>query len=482
MARLKLPLYARILFWFLVNLLVLALLGFGFLKSQFKLGLDWMLSGEPGDRIASIGASVTYELSRLPESQWNQRLLELSQPHGVTYALVDGSGVQWFGRGLKPPPEVEARLHDKRAPVNRPPRPMPKRPADAPPKPRFMLRAGEPPGYWAGIHLDLIHPRDGRPLTLLMLSDSIHGGGLFFDLRPWFGLIAAGVLLSALIWIPFVRGLTRFIMLLNQAASRIAQGRFDERISKNRDDELGQLSVSVNTMASQLGEYVAQQRRITADVAHELCSPIARMQMALGVVEQRSTPDQAAYIKKLDSELQHMARLVEEVLAFSKAATLPERETPETFQLRDLVEHVMAREAPEMPIRLDIADVSLHTFRSALDRALSNILRNAVRYAKGIEIIGEVTESQFILKVRDRGPGVPDEALPRLFDPFFRPEAARSRHTGGSGLGLAIAKRCIQACNGSLSARNREDGGLIVQCSLPLAIVTPAALVGSTAA
>jgi two-component system sensor histidine kinase CpxA len=83
------------------------------------------------------------------------------------------------------------------------------------------------------------------------------------------------------------------------------------RLPDTRGDELGELSTSVNTMAAQLGDYVAQQRRITADVAHELCSPIARMQMALGVVEQRSTPDQATYLKKLDNELQHMARLVE---------------------------------------------------------------------------------------------------------------------------------------------------------------------------
>lgn len=467
MARLKLPLYARILFWFLVNLLVLALLGFGFLKSQFKLGLDWMLSGEPGDRIAAIGESLTYALSRLPESQWNQRLFELSQPHGVTYALVDGSGVQWFGRELTLPPEVKARLQDKRAPANRPPRPMSKRPSDAPPKPRFMLRAGEPPGYWAGIHLDLIHAQDGRPLTLLMLSNSIHGGGLFFDLRPWIGLVAAGVLLSALIWIPFVRGLTRFIMLLNQAASRIAQGRFDERISKTRDDELGQLSVSVNTMASQLGEYVAQQRRITADVAHELCSPIARMQMALGVLDQRSTPEQAAYLKKLDNELQHMAKLVEEVLVFSRAETLPDRETPEEIDLRDLLQNVLARDAPEMGVKLETDDVKLCSLRNALDRGIGNVVRNAVRYASEIEIQARAEHGRALIRILDRGPGVPEDAISHLFEPFYRPELARGRQTGGSGLGLAITKRCIEACGGTVTAANREGGGLAVEIVLP---------------
>ena len=95
-------------------------------------------------------------------------------------------------------------------------------------------------------------------------------------------------------------------------------------------------------MAAQLGDYMREQKRITADVAHELCSPIARMQMALGVVEQRSTPDQSTYLQKLDRELQHMARLVEEVLAFSKAEALPDRVAPETFDLRQLIDHVIA--------------------------------------------------------------------------------------------------------------------------------------------
>jgi two-component system sensor histidine kinase CpxA len=467
MNRLKLPLYGKMLAWFALNLVVLGLLLFIFLKAQFRLGLDWMLAGAPGDRIAAIGDQVAYELSRLPEHAWNQRLTEWSQPQGVVYALVDGNGVQWFGRELTLPQEVQSRLLDRRAPRSRPPRPTQQRPANAPPKPRFMLRAGAPPVYWAGIHLDLTHGRNGRPLSLVMVSDSILGGGLFMDLWPWLGLMAAALLLSALIWLPFVRGINGFITSLNQAAANIAQGRFNERVQSARNDELGQLAVSVNAMASQLGKYVAQQRRITADVAHELCSPIARMQMALGVAGQRSSPGQAIYLEKLDRELQHMARLVEEVLAFSKAETLPEREAPETFLLQQLVAQVVAREASETPVHDDVPDVEMHTLRSALDRALGNILRNAVRYAKEIEIIGEATGNTIVLEVRDRGPGVSEDTLHRLFEPFFRPEAARSRHTGGSGLGLAIAKRCIEACQGSITAKIREGGGLVFECRLP---------------
>lgn len=471
MSRLKLPLYGKILSWFVLNLVVLALLFFFFLKAQFRLGLDWMLSGEPGDRISAIGETITYEFSRLAESEWPARLSEYDQKHGVNFGLFDGRGVQIHGKPLTPPPEVMPRLIDRRPPgeklARRSPGPVSKRPADAPPKPRFMMRAGEPAHYWAGVHLDLV-PLGGTPLTLVMVSDTISGGGLFFDLWPWLALAAAALVLSALLWMPFVRGITGFIGTLNHAAGRIAHGKFDERIEKQRSDELGELSTSVNTMAAQLGDYMREQKRITADVAHELCSPIARMQMALGVVEQRSVPGQYTYLQKLDRELQHMAKLVEEVLAFSQAETIPDRETPEDIDLRQLLLNILAREAPDNGIQLEIGDIKFHSLRNALDRGIGNVVRNAILYAKDLEIAAKAENDRVIIQVLDRGPGVPKESLTRLFEPFYRPEAARRRSTGGSGLGLAITKRCIEACGGTVTARNREGGGLEVTMDLRL--------------
>ncbi|OYW30913.1 MAG: hypothetical protein B7Z47_02695 [Chthoniobacter sp. 12-60-6] len=479
MRRLRLPLYLKILLWFGVNLLVLALLVFGFLSMQFRMSLDWMLSGEAGERIAAIGDRLTDELAPLPEQQWPAVLQHHEAQYDVTFTLFSSNGTQLMGSSVQVPAEVLPKLIDKRSPGDRPPpRRQPpgmgkKRPSDAPPKPRFMLRAGDPAHYWAGIHLDLTQQSDNRALTLLMVSNTITGGGLFFDLWPWLGLATAALLLSALVWMPFVRGITGFIGQLNHAAGRIAQGNFGERLSHDRNDELGELSSSVNTMAEHLGEYVAQQRRITADVAHELCSPIARMQMALGVVEQRSSPDQAGYLKKLDAELQHMARLVEEVLAFSKAETLPERETHEDISLHELLAAVIAREAPEADIQLNIsAELHLHSLRDALDRAIGNILRNAVRYAAGsgpVHIRAEHQDGTILIRISDQGPGVPPETLSRLFDPFYRPEAARRRTTGGSGLGLAITKRCIEACRGTVTARLREPTGLEIVISIPAA-------------
>ena len=483
MIRRGIPIYGKVLAWLAVNVLMLALLVFCFLRMQFLMSLDWMLAGGGGDRISLIADTVTRDLSALPESEWPRKLNSYEAHYGVTFALFGADGKEVVGTPLQVPPELMSKLIDKRGTAGDRPPPPPrrpgegsmkgpmKRPLDAPPKPRFMQRAGDPAHYWAGIHLDLVYGPELRPLTLTMVSDTITGGGLFFDLWPWIGLGAAGLGLSALVWIPFVRGLTRSIGQLNSAAGSIARGNFNDRVSEKRRDELGELSSSVNTMAEKLGHFVSEQRRITADVAHELCSPIARMQMALGVVEQRSTPEQANYLKKLDAELQHMAKLVEEVLAFSKAETIPKQTAPEKVSLTDLVAQVVSREGAGSDIEIDVpTGIHLQTRREALDRALGNVLRNAVRYAAqgGPIRIQARSDGQggVVIAVSDQGPGVPPEALPRLFEAFFRPEAARARHTGGSGLGLAIVKRCVEACNGTVSASLQSPHGLLVEMRL----------------
>lgn len=480
MSSLKLPLYSKILLWFLVNLLVLAVLGVWFMRAQFKLGLDWMLAGPGGDRIEQLGETLTTELRNVPEKEWADVLNRRESALGLTLALFGSDGVQKVGQPLDVPSEVLPKLIDKRRSDEMPPPPRPGRSReprpqhDSPPRPRFMLRTMSPTLYWAGIHLTLAYG-DGpnrRPLTLVMVSDSPTGRGFFFNPWPWAGLAAGGLALSALIWLPVVGGITRAIRRTNEASKRIAAGGFDVRVPDQRGDELGELAVSVNTMASQLGDYVAQQRRITRDVAHELCSPIARMQMALGVIEQRGTPEQAGYLKKIDSELQHMAKLVEEVLTFSKAETLPERETPVQFNLGELVDQIIAREAAGVEVKAEIpAALTLNTLREALERALGNVLRNAVRYAGHagpIHITARQQDGQTTIGILDEGPGVPPDSLPRLFEPFYRPEAARARHTGGSGLGLAIVKRCIEACGGTVSAGLRDPHGLEIKMHLPL--------------
>lgn len=473
MSRLRLPLYTKILLWFLVNLGVVAAIGLFYARVTFQPGLDWLLNGPPGSRIELLALHLTNELLTSPQDGWDRVLRNYHADRGVTFTLFTSDGRQVFGESVEVPDEVRKRLIDRRQPETRmrpPRREMDDGGRMQPRKPRFILRSESPVRYWSGMHLDMMFEAGGQwhPLTMVLIADSLTANGLLFEWWPWIVVLLMGVGVSALIWLPIVGGITRAIRRTNEASKRIAAGQFDVRLPDTRGDELGELAASVNTMAAQLGDYVTQQRRITSDVAHELCSPIARMQMALGVVEQRGTPEQTAYLKKIDAELQHMARLVEEVLAFSKAETLPEREAPEDFRLLDLVKVLVTREAPGHEVSINVPeDLRVRTLREALDRALGNVLRNAVRYAGHAGPVGlsafRHEDGTVRIIVSDQGPGVPVEALPRLFEPFYRPEAARGRRTGGSGLGLAIVKRCMEACGGSVSARLRAPQGLEVE-------------------
>ncbi len=471
MRKLRFPLYSKILLWFLVNLWVVVVIGLFYARVTFRPGLDMLLNGPAGAQIELLAVHLTDTLITRPQDEWNAVLRDYHADKGVTFTLFTSDGRQLLGERVDVPDEVQKRLIDKREPETRL-RP-PGRPEHdirmQPRKPRFMLRSESPTRYWSGMHLDTMYGADGlwHPLTMVMIADGVTANGLLFEWWPWIAVLLMGVGASALIWIPIVGGITRAIRRTNEASKRIAAGQFDVRLQDHRMDELGELATSVNTMAAQLGEYVAQQRRITADVAHELCSPIARMQMALGVIGQRGTPEQASYISKLDHELQHMAKLVEEVLAFSKTEMLRDNEASETFELSELIQSVIAREAPETPVHTELKKLTLCTLRGALDRAIGNVLRNAVRYASDITIRATTAPGTVTIRVEDRGPGVSEHALPRLFEAFYRPDAARGRNAGGSGLGLAITRRCVTACGGTVTARNHEGGGLMVEMVVP---------------
>jgi two-component system sensor histidine kinase CpxA len=501
----RVPLYGKVLFWFLVNLCLVALLAGTFAVVQLRFGIDWLLAGPAKQRLEAMGEVIAGELRDQPVSAWNELLARYRLAHRVSFTIFRNDGRQVAGTAITPPAEVLEKLQDRRPPA--PPPPPPRQgagtrdrsgPRDHPPaekedldeleraqprphdppkaKTHFMVRSVDPVRYWVGVHIGLAHHSVGessRPVTLLFTSSRITGGGLFFDPVPWLLFAAAALGVSALIWLPIVGGITRTIRKFNVAARRISEGCFDVRVPEQRLDELGELGVSVNAMARQLDHLVGSQRRLTADIAHELCSPIARMQRALAIVQQRIGSEHADYVSKLDRELQHMAQLVEEVLSFTKAENLPSMASAEDFAVDDLVRDVLGREAADAGVQVEVTEgLRVHAIREALDRALANVVRNAVRYAShagAILISARECSGAVLISVTDSGPGVPADALEKIFEPFYRPEVARKRSTGGAGLGLAIVRRCVEACGGAVSAELSVPHGLRVNLRVPAA-------------
>lgn len=517
----RVPLYARILLWFMVNVAVLAAALALVMRQQLQHGLDSFMGNLIAARLQATAESVYQELSTLPVSRWDEPVRRLERDYGVTASLFRPPGRHFGGAQLDLPPEVmeelRVRLDGRRPrPMNglRPPPPGdfpegpppepagrdfgpgspegprpgegPRRSSNAPVPARYaksLLRAGEPPQYWA---LTIMPPPTTlagppEPIVLVIVAPSILTGGLLFDIRPWLIGVGAALAFSALLWLPVVRGITGKVKETMRATEQMAEGKFDVRVKENRHDELGRLAQGVNRMAEQLGGYVTGQRRFTGDIAHELCSPISRMQAALGILEVRAADEkQLQYIQTLSVELQHMGHLVQELLQFSKASIHRDivlRDVP----LAPLIQEVVDREAagyPEGSVAAEIPSaLTVRAEPELLSRALGNILRNALRYAGSdgpVHLAAQAAGESVRLTVTDSGPGVPPEALPRLFDPFYRPDAARTRGHGGAGLGLAIVKSSIETCRGKVTAANREPRGLVVTVTLPAAAGSPA--------
>jgi two-component system sensor histidine kinase CpxA len=266
-------------------------------------------------------------------------------------------------------------------------------------------------------------------------------------------------------------GITRSLSRMTGATERIAEGRFDVSNGPTRGDELGRLEEAIRRMAARLEGFVNGQKRFLGDVAHELCSPLARMEMALGILEQRADERQREYVDDVSDEVRQMSALVNELLSFSKAG-LKGREVPlVAVPLAPLAAQVAAREGGSSDaVKLDVpAELSAMADADLLARAVGNLVRNALRHGgspPSVALTALVSGDQVLFRVSDEGPGVPPEALARLGEPFFRPDLARTREAGGVGLGLAIVRACAAACGGTVEFRNREPRGFEAELRL----------------
>lgn len=495
------PLYAKILFWFFMNLVLLAVAAWLISGAQLHPNLDSLIAGRAGDRIQSVADLILTEMRTGPEEKWDEILTRFEEAYHISFYLFRNDGSQLAGRHVELPSEVRNRISG--GPAEGPPPPSPQNPppppgdrAPFPPlgmppipprqrgtnpqplpadrqHPKMMLHTSEPSRYWVLVRV--AGPRNGPdfvPLrcTLVSASDTIGGNGLFFDPMPWIETAAGAIFLSALWWLPLVRGITRSIRKMTQATEQIAEGRFDVRVADARRDELGTLGGAINQMAGRLAGFVGGQKRFLGDIAHELCSPLARAQMALGILDQRGDETQRAYVGDVREEIELMSSLVNELLSFSKAA-LGAKIKLAPVLLRPLIEKAALRESgDDASVKIDVPeDLQAMADPELLQRSLANLVRNALHYAGHagpVVVTASLQQDHVLISVADSGPGVPPDALAQVFDPFYRVDPSRARETGGVGLGLAIVKTCVASCGGSVSARNRQPSGLEVLIKL----------------
>ena len=292
---------------------------------------------------------------------------------------------------------------------------------------------------------------------------------LLFQLPTWarFGI---PTLISFILCLLLAKSFSRPIRAIQQAASDIGKGDFSTRVDKvsKRSDELGQLATSFNSMAEQLEQHQSAQKRLLGDVSHELRSPMTRLQMALGLAQQEATTEQARekYLQRCQIEIERLEKMVADVLSLSRLENTLQGLEVEEINTSTLLDNIISDEqftADNKAITITLnssQEIVINADRSLITSAISNVLSNAVKYSpENSEIIVNATKTKqtLTLAIIDSGHGVPEEALPKLFSPFYRVNLARDRKTGGTGLGLAIAKQAIIAHQGTITAKNIID-------------------------
>jgi two-component system, OmpR family, sensor histidine kinase CpxA len=255
------------------------------------------------------------------------------------------------------------------------------------PPPLLLVRPSPEHEYWVSVPIPILSSSHGEPVhgAVIWQFSSLWTNSFFFDYRPWLAVIFAVVLISVACWLPLIRGLTRAISQMTRATAQIAQGHFEIALPTTRGDELGQLSGSINRMAQRLSDLVQGQRRFLSDIAHELCSPIARMQVGLGILQQRASEDTADYVSDVAEEATHVSGLINELLSFSKAEIGTTQAQLTRVNVAEVARKVVEREGSnEAKVETEIdPDLEVIAQPEYLYRSLANLVRNAIRYASG---------------------------------------------------------------------------------------------------
>ncbi len=370
----RLRLSSKIFFLAFLNLALLGLIFLLFMHFQFRVDFQSFLLSPAQDRILAASRQLALDLRETEPSGWNELLAQYAKTHNLELGLFDFHGAQVAGPKMPLTPRLQDSFgRDRHG----------RRGSDE----SQLISLGttrNPTRHWVGVQIPL--PGGGfraMPGVLVVASSSWSGNMFFFDPKPWLAVGGAVILISVLCWLPLVRGLTRSVSHMTRATAQIAEGQFEVQLPVTREDEIGQLSASINRMASRLDGFVKGQKRFLGDTAHELCSPIARIQVALGILERSAGPEQQNAVTDLRDDVQHMSALVNELLSFSKAAMRPSEVKLEPVDLTESVARVVAREAAEgVQVVTSIGEgIRVLAEPDLLSRALSNLVRNAIRYA-----------------------------------------------------------------------------------------------------
>ena len=292
--------------------------------------------------------------------------------------------------------------------------------------------------------------------------------------QPAIGLISILVLIGCYF---SVRWLVRPIKWIQAGAARIGEGDLDYRISSDRRDDLGDLARDINHMADDVRDMLEAKQQLLLAISHELRSPLTRAKVALEFL------DDGQVKHDLLGDIREMEHLIADLLDSERLNAGHTTLRRSAIELRGMLESLIMADfddrherinlkLPAVPVVRDVDEVRLRL-------VVKNLIENALRYsppdAPPVEVELDFKPGLVIFRVRDHGPGIPKEHLPRVTEPFYRADPARSRSTGGLGLGLYLARRIAEAHRGTLVIESEIGHGTLVTVSIPDFVASQAA-------
>lgn len=344
---------------------------------------------------------------------------------------------------------------------------------------RRATNRGGIPFFNVGTNIVARIASDGRYWFFFLVPRRAVGMWFLTPEHLFFG--AATILLCY--WL--ARHFTNPVLSLQRAVERFGKGDLSSRASPGRRDELGQLAGAFNRMADRIETLLAAERRLLLDISHELRSPLARLGVAVELA--RSGDNLDAALNRIQKESDRLNSLVGQLLQVTRAEGDPNSLRRDPIRLDELVQQIVDDSHIEAAARGCRLQYDVHEpvvvpgDPELLRRSIENVLRNAIRYSprdSTVEVSVSASDGTATVRIRDYGPGVPENSLPRLFDAFYRVDSDRNRGSGGIGLGLSIARRAIELHKGSIRAVNAQPG-LEVTMELPKTAEGPPASGGA---
>lgn len=352
------------------------------------------------------------------------------------------------------------------------------------------LSPAEPVVYWHH-HRMLVAAYEGERLAAVVLLVAPAPPSLTWHLV----VLLASALVLAFVFAagPLAFSIARPLGRLRALTQRLGAGELSVRARWRRRDELGELARSFDAMAEQIQKLRAAERQLLGDVSHELRTPLSRMRVVLALAEGAELPRARAYLAEITTDLGELEQLIDDIITSVRldaddataaarwneaAPPLRRSRHPAASLVESAAERFRARwERRALEVHLtEIDGAALDGDPALLRRALDNLLDNARKYSADDTVItvraallASPAGPRLRLEVIDRGLGIPDEAKPRVFTPFFRVDPSRARASGGVGLGLALARRIVLSHGGTIDFESRSGEGSRFWIELPLA-------------